>query len=125
MSAEIRKTLRVYSWARGQHRLRGKGAPVSFAAIAEMISADTGLPLTTASAALAGGFSSKDTQARLAAWNGLKLAQKHGQPVLVVDPTADFDPGSVSGAGRGLGAGAAPISIEDARRRVDGRSKAA
>ncbi|WP_298958422.1 hypothetical protein [uncultured Roseibium sp.] len=121
MSADIRQRLRLFSWARGQHRLRCEDAPVSFAAIAEMISADTGLPVRTAAAALAGGFSSKDMQARLAAWNGLKLAQKHGQPVLVLDPRSGFE----IGTGAGPGAGAAPISIEEALRRVNGRSKAA
>ncbi|MCK7615210.1 hypothetical protein [Roseibium sediminicola] len=110
-TSDIRQTLKVFSWARAQHLLRCRGYPVSFAGAAALVAAETGIRGTRAAAALSGGFSSADTQARLAAWNGLSIKQKHGEPVLVADPDADFE--------RGSGGGAVPVSIEEAQRRLE------
>jgi len=116
-TADIRQTLKVFSRARGQHRLRTRQEPVGFGFIAAVIAEDTGLDLCKVKAALAGGFSSTHTQKTLAAWTGLRLATKHGAPVLVADLGAAFEPGP--------GGGVAPVSVEEARRRVDGRKGAA
>jgi len=117
VTADIRQTLRLFSWARAQHRLRGQERAVTFSNAANLIEVETGLELAAARAALGGGFSSKDTQKALAAWTGLKLAAKHGQPVLVADLAAGFE--------RGPGGGVGPVPIEEARRRVDTRGQAA
>lgn len=56
-----------------------------FAEALDLIAGATGLDRDKARAALAGGFSSPGTRARLAAWNGLTRATRHGVPVLRPD----------------------------------------
>jgi hypothetical protein len=110
---DVRQTLKTYCWARAQHRLRLKDYSAGFSSAVLLIAVETDVEPGRVAAVLAGGFSSPDTQKRLAAWCGLKLAQKHGKPVLVADPDASFD--------RGPGGGVAPLSFEDVMRRVDAR----
>lgn len=96
-TADVRRTLKVFTWARAQHRLRLVDLPVSFSGAVALIGAETGLDDAKLAAVLAGGFSSEETQRQVAAWNGLLLAAKHGAPVLVVDrdaATADAGVGS-------------------------------
>jgi len=85
MTVEIRRTLKLFSWARAQHRLRSLGKPAGFADASELIAAETGICVTKVSAVLAGVNSSADTQEKIAAWNGLVRATRHGEPVLIVD----------------------------------------
>lgn len=113
MSGTIRHTLKVFSWARAQHRLRVAGGEAGFAAAAALIAKETGLSEVKVRAALAGGFSSIETQVRLACWNGLKLATKHGKPIVTVDHDAAFD------GGAGVEARAVPLSPSDVKRDVD------
>lgn len=105
MSAAIRQTLRLFSRARAWHRGQER-----FAAAAELIARETGVEPSKVRAVLAGGFSSKETQARLAAWNGLRPATLHGAPVLISGPDPDFQ--------RGEGRGVAPIPVETAIERA-------
>ncbi len=107
---DVRQTLKTYCWARAQHRLRLKDYSAGFSSAVLLIAVETDVEPGRVAAVLAGGFSSPDTQKRLAAWCGLKLAQKHGKPVLVADPDASFD--------RGPGGGVAPVPIDEARRRI-------
>ena len=107
---DVRQTLKTFCWARAQHRLRLADYTCGFARAVALIAGETGVEPGRVAAVLAGGFSSPDTQQRLAAWCGLKLAQKHGKPVLVADPDASFD--------RGPGGGVAPVPIDEARRRI-------
>ncbi|MBO6758296.1 MAG: hypothetical protein JJ902_18315 [Roseibium sp.] len=51
-----------------------------------LIAGETGLCPRKVRAALSRGFSSQDTRARLAAWNGLTYARVHGAPVLMDAP---------------------------------------
>ncbi|WP_297842864.1 hypothetical protein [uncultured Roseibium sp.] len=111
--SDIRQTLKTFCWARAQHRLRLADYTSGFSSAVLLIAVETDVEARRVAAVLAGGFSSLDTQKRLAAWCGLKLAQKHGAPVLEADPDASFD--------RGPGGGVAPVTIDEAQRRINAR----
>ncbi|EEE43034.2 hypothetical protein [Roseibium alexandrii] len=122
----FRQNLRLFLWARAQHRLRQTGRPVKFSAAAELIAGATGVDLHKVRAALGGGFSSRATQDQLARWCGLRCATKHGAPVLVADLSETFERGPdrvygpVAGSipGMAAGGGIAPFQPEELRRRL-------
>ncbi|MBO9424663.1 hypothetical protein J7444_08020 [Labrenzia sp. R4_1] len=109
----FRQNLRLFLWARAQHRLRQEGWPATFSAAAELIAGATKVDLQKVRATLGGGFSTHETQSRMARWCGLKFVPKHGAPVLVADPTDAFE--------RGPGGGIAPFEPEELRRRFKER----
>jgi hypothetical protein len=119
LRGDTRQTLKTYSWARAQHRLRLASYTAGFTAARDLIATETGVEPAKVAAVLAGGFSSRDTQERLARWNGLRLATCHGKPVLVADyeaagagPAADPVPLAAAGCG------AVPLTPETVKARV-------
>lgn len=116
MTDIVRPVLRLFTYARAQHRLRQAGKPAGFASAAKLVAGETGVALDDVNTVLDCGFSSVETQERVAAWCGLRRATKHGTPVLIADPAHDFEPGSVCPDG-----GAVPVSPEEAKRRVETR----
>jgi len=73
---EIRERLRLFTWARAQHRLRmaGKGGrSVCFTAAARMISKQCGIDMDQARRVLTGRMVRPETLHLVARWNGLTL----------------------------------------------------
>lgn len=105
MSAEQRHILALFTCARAMHH------GVSAATIAS----EAELTVNQVRAVLRKGFSSACTREALAKWCGLKVAQKHNRPFLVVDHGVTFD--------QGKGGGVAPQSIPATLERLAARGR--